>query len=160
MRVDARAEAFMRRAIELGRRGMDAGDGGPFGAVIVKDGSIVGEGWNRVLAANDPTAHGEVVAIRDACSRAKSFSLSGCELYTSGEPCPMCLAAVYWARIDRLYFGFSVDDAAGIGFDDRSIFNELTKAADQRMVPAVQLLHDEALAALEDYAVHPKRVKY
>lgn len=160
MTMNTRAEAFMRRAIKLGRQGMDAGDGGPFGSVIVKDGSIVGEGWNRVLATNDPTAHGEVVAIRDACSRAKSFSLSGCEIYTSGEPCPMCLAAVYWARIDRLYFGFSVDDAAGIGFDDRHIFDEMMKESELRTVPAVQLLRDEALAALEDYAVHPKRVRY
>ena len=155
-----RAEQFMRRAIELGRKGMEAGDGGPFGTVIVKDGLVIGEGWNRVVAANDPTAHGEMVAIRDACLKAKTFSLSGCQLYTSGEPCPMCLAAVYWARIDRVYYGFNVQDAADIGFDDRYIFDELVKAIDQRAISQSQILRDEALQALKDYAAHPKRVRY
>jgi tRNA(Arg) A34 adenosine deaminase TadA len=154
------AEHFMRRAIELGRKGMKAGDGGPFGAVIVKEGAIVGEGWNRVLATNDPTAHGEVTAIRDACRKAKSFSLAGCEIYTSGEPCPMCLAAIYWARIDRIYYGFSVDDAAGIGFDDRHIFDEMIKPADARKITTTQVLRDEALQSLREYAADPSRVKY
>ena len=160
MTMDDRSEVFMRRAIELGRIGMNAGDGGPFGTVIVKDGQVVGEGWNRVVSTNDPTAHGEVVAIRDACRKSKSFSLAGCELYTSGEPCPMCLAAIYWARIDRVFFGFSVHDAADVGFDDRHIFEEMAKKIDERTVPATQILRDDALAALQDYTVHPKRVKY
>jgi guanine deaminase len=160
MTMDERSEAFMRRAIELGRIGMEAGDGGPFGTVIVKNGLIVGEGWNRVVSTNDPTAHGEVVAIRDACLKAKTFTLAGCELYTSGEPCPMCLAAVYWARIDRVFFGFSVQDAADVGFDDRYIFDELVKDFDQRTITATQMLRDDALSALKEYAVHPKRVRY
>ena len=150
----------MRRAIEFGRMGMEAGDGGPFGTVIVKDGALVGEGWNRVLATNDPTAHGEIVAIRDACRKAGTFSLAGCELYTSGQPCPMCLAAIYWARIDRVYYGFSVEDAAAIGFDDRFIFDELIKPIDQRTIPETQILREEALNVLRAYAADPKRVKY
>ena len=160
MTTDERSEVFMRRAIELGRIGMEAGDGGPFGAVIVKDGLIVGDGWNRVVATNDPTAHGEIVAIRHACLKANSFSLAGCELYTSGEPCPMCLAAIYWARIDRVFFGFSVQDAADVGFDDRYIFDEMLKDVAQRKIPATQILREESLAALKEYAVHPKRVRY
>jgi guanine deaminase len=153
-------EFFMRRAIELARQGMTAGDGGPFGAVIVRDGAIIGEGWNRVLATNDPTAHGEMVAIRAACRKSKSFSLAGCELYTTGEPCPMCLAAIYWARMDRVYFGFSIQDAADVGFDDRAIFSELVKPIDQRKIAERQFLREEALAALEEYAADPNRVKY
>src|SRR5713226_3619217 len=111
------AERFMRRAIALGRRGLKAGHGGPFGAVVVRRGAIVGEGWNRVVATGDPTAHGEIVAIRAAGRRLGSFRLSGCDLYTSGEPCLMCLSAIYWARIDRIFFGFTVGAAARIGFD-------------------------------------------
>ncbi|MFY3743286.1 nucleoside deaminase [Anaeromyxobacter sp. Red801] len=155
-----RAEQLMRRAIELGRQGMQAGDGGPFGAVIVRDGEIVGEGWNRVVATNDPTAHGEVVAIRDACRRAGTFDLSGCELYTSGEPCPMCLAAIYWARIDRVFYGFGIEDAARIGFDDRVIYQELVKPPGARAIAEAQLLEGEARAVLEAYAADPARVRY
>ena len=154
------AERFMRRAIELGRRGAEAGDGGPFGAVIVKDGEIVGEGWNRVVATNDPTAHGEVVAIRDACKRVKAFSLKGCELYTSGQPCPMCLSAIYWARVDRVFYGFSVQDAADVGFDDRFIYEQLAKPLGRRKIPEAQVLGGEALKVLKAYAANPKRVKY
>jgi tRNA(Arg) A34 adenosine deaminase TadA len=134
------AERFMRRAIELAQQGVEAGDGGPFGTVIVKDGEIVGEGWNRVIATNDPTAHGEVVAIRDATNRIESFSLEGCELYTSGEPCPMCLGAIYWANIDRVFYGFNVQDAAEVGFDDSFIYEQLAKPLDQRKIPEVQVL--------------------
>lgn len=155
-----RAERFMRHAIELGRRGAEAGDGGPFGTVIVKDGEVVGEGWNRVVATNDPTAHGEVVAIRDACKRVKAFSLKGCELYTSGEPCPMCLSAIYWARVDRVFYGFSVQDAADVGFDDRCIYAQLAKPLDRRKIPEIQVLGGEALKVLKAYAADPKRVKY
>src|SRR5262245_5173390 len=125
-------ESFMLRAIDLARKGVKTGDGGPFGCVIVKDGVVVGEGWNRVVGTNDPTAHGEVVAIRDACTNLKSFSLAGCELYTNGEPCPMCFSAIYWARIDRIYYGFSVHDAAAAGFDDRFIFGELVNPVEKR----------------------------
>lgn len=155
-----RAEQFMRRAIELGRQGMQAGDGGPFGAVIVRDGQIIGEGWNRVVATNDPTAHGEVVAIRDACRRTATFNLRGCELYTSGEPCPMCLGAIYWARIDRVFYGFSVQDAARIGFDDRFIYDELAKPVGARAIPETQVLGGDARDVLQVYAADPTRVKY
>ncbi|MGV3755192.1 MAG: nucleoside deaminase [Verrucomicrobiota bacterium] len=154
------AERFMRRAIELGRQGAEAGDGGPFGAVIVKEGKIIAEGWNRVIVANDPTAHGEVVAIRAAGERLKSFSLQGCELYTSGEPCPMCLSASYWARLARVFYGFSIEEAAAGGFDDRLIYEELGKPADERKLPLVQLLGREALQELKRYAANPERVRY
>jgi tRNA(Arg) A34 adenosine deaminase TadA len=154
------AERFMRRAIELAQQGVKAGDGGPFGTVIVKDGEIVGEGWNRVVATNDPTAHGEVVAIRDATNRSESFSLEGCELYTSGEPCPMCLGAIYWARIDRVFYGFNVQDAAEVGFDDSFIYEELAKPLDQRKIPEVQVLGAEAVEMLKAYAADPNLVNY
>jgi guanine deaminase len=154
------AERFMRRAIALGRRGMKAGHGGPFGAVVVRHGAILGEGWNRVVASGDPTAHGEIVAIRAACRRLGRFRLSGCDLYTSGEPCPMCVSAIYWARIDRIFFGFTVDDAARIGFDDRLIHRQLLKPAGRRTIRAVQLLAGEARAPAREYAAKPRRAKY
>jgi tRNA(Arg) A34 adenosine deaminase TadA len=151
---------FMRHAIALGRRGSTAGDGGPFGAVIVRDGRIIGEGWNRVIATRDPTAHGEMVAIRDACRRIGSISLEGCVLYTSGQPCPMCLGALYWARIERVYYGFSIQDAARIGFDDQFIHAQLARPAEQRAIPEISLLRAEALEILEAYAADPGRVRY
>ena len=150
----------MRRAIELGRKGAEAGDGGPFGAVIVRDGKIIGEGWNRVLATNDPTAHGEIVAIRDACQRTNSNNLNGCEIYTSGEPCPMCLSAIYWARLERLYYGFSIQAAAEVGFDDRFIYEQVDLPLAQRTIPGVQILGDEALEILKAYAANPENVLY
>src|SRR5215470_4795121 len=151
---------FMRRAIALARRGMTARDGGPFGAVVARGGVIVGEGWNRVVAARDPTAHAEIVAIRAACRRLASFRLSGAALYTTGEPCPMCLAAAYWARIDRIFYGFTIADAAGIGFDDRVFYRELTKPAGQRAVPASQLLSAESRRLVREYAAIPRRTRY
>lgn len=151
---------FMRRAIELARTGMNSGAGGPFGAVVVKDGGIVGEGYNRVLATNDPTAHGEVVAIRDACARLGSFSLEGCEIHTSGEPCPMCLGAILWSRISRIYYGFSIEDAATIGFDDREFYRQFSLPPVERSVPSVQLASEEARVLLGEYAVLPGRVAY
>lgn len=154
------AEQFMRHAIALGRQGADNCCGGPFGAVIVKNGEIVGEGYNQVISSNDPTAHGEIVAIRAASAKLQSFDLSGCEIYTSGEPCPMCLAAIYWAHISRIFYGFTVHDAANIMFDDQLIFDELSKPARQRKIPQFQLLADEALAALQDYAANPDRTPY
>ena len=152
--------AFMRRAIELSRHGMRRGDGGPFGAVVVKDGQVVGEGWNRVIAATDPTAHGEVEAIRAACQRLGTFVLAGCDLYTSAEPCPMCLSAIYWARVARLFYGNAVPDAAAIGFDDSLILGELAKPPGERLIPAVRLLADEARAVFDEYAANPARVRY
>src|SRR5262245_49336730 len=160
--ADERAggERFMRRAIALGRRGMRAGHGGPFGAVVVRRGIVVGEGWNRVLATHDPTAHGEIVAIRAACRRLGSGTLAGCDLFTSGEPCPMCLAAIYWARIRRVFYGFTVADAARLGFDDRAIFRQLARPAGRRTIRAVQLLAPEARALAREYAADPRHVRY
>lgn len=152
--------AFMRRAIELSRHGMQRGDGGPFGAVVVRAGQIVGEGWNRVLATNDPTAHGEVLAIRDACRQLGTFILSDCEIYTSAEPCPMCMSAVYWARLARVYFGNTVADAAAIGFDDTMILDELRKPPSARLIPSNRLLADEAIAVFREFAANPKHPKY
>jgi len=152
-------EAFMRRAIDLSRQGMERGDGGPFGAVVVKGGAIVGEGWNRVLATNDPTAHGEVVAIRDACQKLGTYDLTGCDLFTSAEPCPMCLSAIYWARIARVYYGNSHADTAAIGFDDANFLDELKKSGG-RAVPEIRLLPEEALAVYRECAANPDRVRY
>ena len=151
---------FMRRAIALARRGMRARDGGPFGAVVVLRGVIVGEGWNRVVASRDPTGHGEIVAIRAACRRLATFHLAGAALYTTGEPCPMCLAAAYWARIDRIFYGFTIGDAARVGFDDRVFYRELAKPAARRTVPTVQLLATEARRLVREYAALPRRTPY
>jgi tRNA(Arg) A34 adenosine deaminase TadA len=151
---------FMMRAIELARQGMTRGDGGPFGAVVVRDGTIIGEGWNRVLATNDPTAHGEVTAIRDACARAGTFDLTGCVIYTTGEPCPMCLGAVYWARIARIRYGFSIEDAAEIGFDDRAFYRQFALPPGDRDVPAESICRNEALELAAEYAALPGRRIY
>ena len=151
---------FMQRAIELSRLGMHRGDGGPFGAVIVRAGDIVGEGWNRVIATNDPTAHGEMLAIREACRRLNSFILAGCELYTSSEPCPMCLSAVYWSRIARIFYANTVADAAAIGFDDTLISSELQKPPTVRLIPATRLMADEALEVFREFMTNPDRVRY
>jgi len=153
-------ERFMMRAIELARQGMKRGDGGPFGAVVARDGEIIGEGWNRVLATNDPTAHGEVTAIRDACARAGTFDLAGCVIYTTGEPCPMCLGAIYWARIAAIRYGFGIADAAEIGFDDRAFYQQFALPPDERDVPAASLCRDEALKLAADYAALPERRVY
>ena len=132
---------FMRRAVELAREGMTSGKGGPFGCVIVRDGEIVGEGCNRVTSTNDPTAHAEVVAIRDACSRLGTFQLDGCTVYASCEPCPMCLGAIYWARPAAIYFGGSKSDAAAAGFDDAFIYDEIGRDISERKIPTSQILN-------------------
>lgn len=156
---DAQGQAFMRRAIALSRENVKRG-GGPFGAVIVKAGEVVGEGFNRVTATNDPTAHAEVVAIRDACARLGTFSLAGCEIYTSCEPCPMCLSAIYWARLERIWFANTKVDAAAIEFDDHFIYDELAKPAAHRAIPMKGMLRDEALAAFQDWQANASRVRY
>lgn len=150
----------MKRAIELARRAIRNGDGGPFGAVIVREGEIVGEGWNQVIRTNDPTAHGEIVAIRDACSRLGTFALEGCEIHTTGQPCPMCLGAIQWARIGRILYGFRVEDAAEIGFDDHEFFRQMTLPPDERMIPAQELCRAEALETAREYARMPERRPY
>lgn len=153
-------DTFMRRAIELARAGMTAGDGGPFGAVVVRDGQIVGEGANRVLAHNDPTAHGEIVAIRDAARRLGTYDLEGCVLYTTGQPCPMCLGAIYWAHIRTVYFGFSIFDAAATGFKDVEIFNEIALPPARRKVACLPLLTNEAMILLKEFESLPDRPQY
>ena len=153
-------ESFMHRAVELARQGMNQGAGGPFGAVIVMDAKIVGEGWNRVVGTNDPTAHGEVTAIRDACAKLGTFSLDACEIYTTGQPCPMCLGAIYWARIRRIYYGFRIEDAAAIGFDDTEFFRQMRLPADERLIPAEELCREEALELAQEYARLPNRQHY
>jgi guanine deaminase len=151
---------YMRRAIALADRSMRNHEGGPFGAVIVKDHTIIGEGWNRVIATNDPTAHGEISAIRDACRKIDSFELSGCSIYTTGEPCPMCLGAIYWARISRIYFGFRINDAADIGFDDTNIFDQFSLAPEQRKIPSSEILRDEAMILASNYQNISGRIAY
>lgn len=136
---------FMRLAIEEGRKGMLAGEGGPFGAVIVKDGEIIAKGHNQVLLLNDPTAHAEVQTIRKACQKLGDFQLTDCELYSSCEPCPMCLGAIYWARPAQLYFACSRKDAAEIGFDDDFIYQELDKESTERKIPTLAFLREEAI---------------
>lgn len=151
---------FMRRAIALSHERMEAGEGGPFGAVIVRDGAIVAEGWNQVTSENDPTAHAEIVAIRRACAALDNFVLDDCEIYTSCEPCPMCLSAIYWARLKCLYYGNSKDDAAGIGFDDAYLYREVGLAPGERSVPAIRLLADEALEAFRAWEAKPDKIAY
>jgi len=152
--------AFLREAIRLSFEKMEGNEGGPFGAVVVRNGEIVGRGWNRVTSTNDPTAHAEVVAIRDACSRLNTFSLEGCELYSSCEPCPLCLAAIYWSRIDRIYYAATCDDAAAAGFDDRYFYGEIMKPSAERAIPIEQALRDEALVALRAWTNKPDRIRY
>ena len=153
-------EVFMRRAIELARLGMRQGAGGPFGAVVVRAGIIVGEGWNRVITTQDPTAHGEVTAIRDACARLGTFSLEGCEIHTTGEPCPMCLGAIQWARIRKIYYGFRMEDAAAIGFDDTEFYRQMRLPPDERLIPAKELCRAEALELAHEYTLLPGRRHY
>lgn len=143
--TDPEHDDFMRRAIELAYTGMQGGHGGPFGAVIVKDGQVIGEGHNRVLSSNDPTAHAEVTAIRDASARLQNFDLSGTKIYTNGMPCPMCMAAIFWARIERVYYACAPADAEAIGFDDAEFYRQLDKPPEERDVPALQMTgHAEA----------------
>jgi tRNA(Arg) A34 adenosine deaminase TadA len=151
---------LMRRAIDLAREGVAQALGGPFGAVIAREGEVLAVGQNRVTSSGDPTAHAEVVAIRAACERVGGFSLEGCEIYASSEPCPMCLAAIHWARIDRLWFACSREDAADAGFDDALLYDELALEPDRRRLPSAQLLRDEALASFRDWAAKADRIPY
>jgi len=152
--------AFMARAIQLSVDNVRTGSGGPFGAVIVKEGVVVAEAANQVTATNDPTAHAEVLAIRQACQRFRFFELRGCDLYSSCEPCPMCLGAIYWARIGKVYFGNLAADAAKIGFDDSAIYEEITQPHAQREIPMIQLMREEALAAFRMWEQNPGKIRY
>jgi tRNA(Arg) A34 adenosine deaminase TadA len=151
---------FMARAIQLSLDNVLSGQGGPFGAVIVKNGSIIAEGVNRVTTANDPTAHAEVVVIREACARLGVFTLEECEIYTSCEPCPMCLGAIYWARLDRIYFGNVAADASNIGFDDSFIYQEFAQPLPQRSIPIEQMMREQALAAFRAWQQKPNKIPY
>jgi len=151
---------FMREAIRLSRQKMQAGAGGPFGAVVVRQGKIIARGWNRVTSANDPTAHAEVTAIRAACRKLGTFQLADCELYTSCEPCPMCLAAIYWARFRCVYYANSRRDAARIEFDDDFIYREVAQPVAQRKIPMTQLLRAEALTVFAEWAAKPDKIRY
>lgn len=151
---------FMQEAIKLSIDSMRAGNGGPFGAVVVKDGKIIARGSNHVTTKNDPTAHAEVVAIREACRVLNTFQLAGCEIYTSCEPCPMCLGAIYWARPDKMYFANTKVDAKEIGFDDQFIYDEIGLEIPMRKLPTEQLLREEALLAFNEWKNKTDRIDY
>ena len=150
---------FMQKAIELSIESVNKG-GGPFGSVIVKDDKIIAEGSNKVTLNNDPTAHGEIVAIRQACKTLNNFDLSGCELYSTCEPCPMCLSAIYWARMNKIYYANTREDAQKIDFDDSFIYSELQKKINQRKIPLIQMMRDEALKAFELWDRKTDKIKY
>ena len=153
-------EQFMLEAVKAALKGMQDNEGGPFGCVIVKDGKIIGRGNNKVTSSNDPTAHAEVTAIRDACKHLNSFQLDGCEIYTSCEPCPMCLGAIYWARPDKVYFGSNQEDAANIGFDDEFIYKEIALPYEKRSIPFVQFGRDIALEAFKKWEEKEDKTLY
>ena len=150
---------FMQRAIELSIESINSG-GGPFGSVIVKDEKIISEGMNRVTVDNDPTSHGEIVAIRNACKKLNTFNLSNCSLYSSCEPCPMCMSAIYWSRIDKVYYANTRDDAKKINFDDSLIYSEISKKNEDRKIPIKQMLRDEALKAFELWDKKIDKIEY
>lgn len=151
---------FMMRAIELARAGMDNNDGGPFGCVVVKDGKVVGEGSNRVTSTNDPTAHAEVVAIREACKTLNAFQLDGCSIYTSCEPCPMCLGAIYWARPAQVFYACTREDAAAVGFDDDFIYDEISLPNEDRERVMINLLRDEGVALFQAWDAKADKIEY
>ena len=152
-------ERFLREAIRLSIEKQTEG-GGPFGAVVARGSEIVGRGWNRVVPENDPTAHAEIMAIRDACRNLGTFSLEGCEIYSSCEPCPMCLSAIYWAHLDDIHFAATRKDAAEAGFDDAAIYAEIPKAPAERAVPAYEHLREEAREAFRVWMDNPEKTRY
>lgn len=151
---------LIKRSVDLAVTKMQAGEGGPFGAVIVRDQKIIAEGYNRVTSTLDPTAHAEVVAIRNACVALKTFDLKGCEIYSSCEPCPMCLGAIYWARLDRLYFASSREDASRAGFDDSFIYDEVSLPLNKRKIPTQQIFGNEGARAFSAWALNPNKTPY
>ncbi|VAW47259.1 Guanine deaminase [hydrothermal vent metagenome] len=158
--MDNRHIKFMQRAIELARTGMESGAGGPFGTVVVKDNEIIAEGWNKVTSSNDPTAHAEVTAIRAACEKLGTFQLDGCVIYTSCEPCPMCLGAIYWARPKKVYYGCNKQDAADIAFDDQFIYDEIETPINQRQIPFQQVAQGDALEVFKAWAEKVDKTEY
>jgi guanine deaminase len=153
-------EQFMKEAIRLSLEKMLEGHAGPFGAIVVKEDRIIGRGWNQVVTTGDPTAHAEMVAIREACRGLNHHQLTGCEIYASCEPCPMCLGAIYWARLDRVWYAATRQDAARAGFDDAFIYEELARPVDRRRVPTLQALRDEALTALDAWSNKADKTPY
>ncbi len=151
---------FMLRAIELAENGLKTDAGGPFGAVVVKNGEIIGEGWNCVTSTNDPTAHAEISAIRKACKELDSFQLEGCVLFTSCEPCPMCLGAIYWARLEKIFFGCTREDAAAVGFDDEFIYEEISRDLDERKIDTINFMRNEALSVFEQWEKKADKIEY
>jgi guanine deaminase len=151
---------YMEKAIALATENVTTGRGGPFGAVIVRDGEVIASGVNLVTAANDPTAHAEVVAIRNACAALSSFQLTGCDIYSSCEPCPMCLAAIYWARCDGIFYGSTAADAAAAGFDDAFLYAEMKLPLDQRRIPTINLLPEKAISSFDAWRAHAGRIDY
>lgn len=151
---------FMARAIQLSLDSVHSGRGGPFGAVVVRGGQIVGEGVNQVTSTHDPTAHAEIIAIRQACAKLGAFELKDCEIYASCEPCPMCIGAIYWARLSRIFFANTAEDAANIGFDDALIYSELSHPPSQRRIPIIQMMREEALAGFRAWADKPDKIPY
>lgn len=159
-KVHEQEKKLMRQAIELSREKMIAGFGGPFGAVITRDGAVIATGFNQVTSSNDPTAHAEVSAIRAACQILNTFDLSGCEIYTSCEPCPMCLSAIYWARLDKIHYANSRQDAADIGFDDAFLYEEIAKDIDTRRIPTIRLLEEEAMIPFDEWSAKADKIAY
>ena len=160
MEIPEQQKLFMRRAIELSRKKMHENCGGPFGAVIVKDGKVIAEGWNLVTSSHDPTAHAEIVAIRVACKILDAFSLKGCEIYASCEPCPMCMAAIYWAHLDQVYYANTRQDAAAIGFDDDFLYHEMALPERERAKKTDRLLSEEAWTVFEEWERKEDKVQY
>ena len=158
--MNSKNKEFLRRAIQLSEEKMMENHGGPFGAVIVKDNRIIAEGYNQVTSNNDPTAHAEIVAIRTACEALNDFHLEGAKIYCSCEPCPMCLSAIYWARIEKIYYANTCKDAKEAGFDDENFYTELTKNGVQRKIPAIQLLANEGKAALMEWVKKEDKIPY
>jgi tRNA(Arg) A34 adenosine deaminase TadA len=158
--LEPRHERLLREAIRLSIEKMHEGQGGPFGAIVARGDKIVGVGWNRVTSTNDPTAHAEIMAIRDACRNLETFILSGCDIYSSCEPCPMCLAAIYWARLDGLYYAAGREDASVVGFDDGHIYAQIPLPPHHRALPSTQALRDEARAVFDQWRAKEDRVDY
>jgi guanine deaminase len=153
-------KVFMQRAINLAQEGIDSNSGGPFGAVIVKDGEIISEGFNRVTSTNDPTAHAEIVAIKEACKKLESFQLDNCILYTSCEPCPMCLGAIYWARPKKVFYACNRTDAAEIDFDDQFIYDEIEKSIEDRKIEFKNIMNKEAYKVFKNWKSKPNKIEY
>jgi len=160
LKKSSAADSFMARAIALSHENIRSNRGGPFAAVIVKGGKIVAEGTNRVTSTNDPTAHAEIVAIREACHKLKRFDLTGCEIYATCEPCPMCLGALYWARLAKIYFANTAADAAKIGFDDSAIYREIRRPAAQRRIPMISLMRADALEVFRAWKNKKDKIPY